>query len=436
MGTTALSVLRQRIHESLEDFISVAVTTAITTNNSVISTNLKVYDLGGTIFQKQWLFITDYANIGIERQITTYTSSSGTAVVSGAALSSDGANKATIQVHRYSMKSLDVAINDAIRETGASLFKEVDDITLVSNSLLVDGHLESWSSSTAMNWWTTTSTMNVARSNTAGETRGGVYSCKATPSSNNGYIALSSDKYPSLLNIQGKTVTLEGYALPETADDAYLVIYTKDYQGTEQTLTSTTANTADEFTLLKLEDQAINDNLDTVEIRLKVATSGQYVCFDDLRLTGVDVNEYLLPADDLHNMSIQQVFIQAAGDLEDIRPNTWTPVIGFETFDNGVDRYLQLPGNYGSGRRIRLVGTTDLSALSSATDTIELDGGGISPLLAYAKYKLFNQLAANTSSQDTERFKSLAGRFLSEYHRLRLPLGLTKKAITLNLPFY
>src|SRR3989304_4489098 len=115
--STSLATIDQRLQESLNDRISVVCTTAIAANTSIVSTNLLPFDGGNNdTFNTWWVYITDYANAGVERQIADYATTTGTITVRGGNLASDGANLATIEVTRTRRTTRVNAINRAIEE--------------------------------------------------------------------------------------------------------------------------------------------------------------------------------------------------------------------------------------------------------------------------------------------------------------------------------
>jgi len=102
MGTTALSVLETRLGQAIGDDLEIIVTTAIGAGVTIISTNLTSYDGGrDDYFIDWWVYITDKANAGVQRQVLDYATATGTLTVRGANLTDDVANLATVRLHRY-----------------------------------------------------------------------------------------------------------------------------------------------------------------------------------------------------------------------------------------------------------------------------------------------------------------------------------------------
>ena len=410
MGTTATSVLEQRLAEQINDYIQVVVTTAIAANTSIISTNLTSYDRGANnYFKDWWVYITDKANAGVQRQVSSYTSSSGTLVVRGANLSTDSANLATIRLHRYNRDWYINALNDAIRETSAHLFRYMDVTELVLGNLLPNAHFRDWTSSSNPDKWTT-SNVTAAANTTTDYIRGGAKSVKVTASATDGYLYCGYVTNPYLLGVMGKNVTARVWAYPQVANDARIYLYTIKAEGTEQNLYSTTTCPAGKWTLLELSNQSISDDIVQFQYGLQVRTDTKYAYFDNARLIGADVTNYLLPID-FRDGHLAQVILQG-GAYSDYPADALltmdvSEIYGWDIKKDGTDKYLVMPYPYSGGEQlIRLVGDAPLSTVSAYTDTVEISGEQVNLLIAYAKYKLYQMVEGQVSSQEIGRYES------------------------------
>ena len=423
--TTNLSTLEQRLGQAIGDDLEVVVTTAIGAGVTIVSTNLTAYDGGRDDYFIDWFcYITDKANAGVQRQVSDYATATGTLTVRGANLTDDVANLATIRLHRYNRDLYVNAINDAVRETFPTFHKPLDITELVTGNILPNAHFRDWAASTAPDKYSMQDANITATANTtAGNYRGGNKSMKAlTGASGAGkYVYISSDTYPRLLDLMGKQASFYCWAFPEVADDATIQIYTVKADGTAQTLTSTTACPAGEFTLLTLKDQNLNDDLVEIQFRFKIATASKYVYFDNARVIGRNQTEYLLPTD-LNTGVLSSVEIQAEGRsdywADDLQPRAWEEVHDWEILDNGTDKFLKLGFLYDDHRLLRLRGYTPLSTVSAFTDTIEIDGRLLNRFLAYAKYKLFQSIEVPIASQDVGRYELQSAKAYNEYQRL------------------
>jgi len=409
MGSTALSVLEQRFGEAIEDWVEVAVTTDINNDNIIVSTNLNAYDGGqDDYFNDWWVYITTFANAGVERQVSDYVTSGGTLTIRGAALADDTTDAATVRVQRY-RESLQLrALNRAMEIIYPALHQPLDDMTLVTGNILPDASFEWWTASTSLNFCSTT-TSALTQTTTAGLIRGqrGTTSAKLIPSAASGYFSYNSDDYPQLLDLMNKTVHIYVWAYPEVADDATMEIYTKNATASTQTLASTTACPAGEYTLISLKDQVLNDNLTDVQIRFRVASSTKYTYFDDAKVFGRNNAEYVLPTN-FQDGDVNRVYMQRTGysdvAADDILARYWDE-IDFSVSDDGTYKYLQI-ARYADGKRIRLEGYKPFATLSSQTDTIATsDNREIKTIIARAALELFEMMNATVSSEDTGRFK-------------------------------
>ncbi len=434
INTSTLLELEKRLMQAAGDFLEFATTDNITTNKSVISTTLQSFDDGDDgYFNDFWIHIQGTNNPDVERKLgsTTYATATGTAYVYGANLAAES-GAITCRITRYKREKYKTALLRAIEEVYAKglLYKGVDNLTLVTGNRAVDGHFESWSSSTALTYWTATN-ITLAQTSTAGLTRGGTYSAKCTADAANGYISIHSNTYPELLDFQCRTIDAFVQALPQTADDANIVIYTKQADGTEQTLTSTTATPAGEFTEIKNENLSINDNLTDFEIRLKVTTNGQYVYYDDLYVGDRNLTKYLLP-DDFVSGELKQVWIQRTGESDEMfyDLNSFTRERGeqipFVITSNGTNRYLELMSAPINERRLRLLGEAPLETLSALTDTITLDEYRIPLLIAKARMIFWEREAVPVSSEDKSKFVFEYGQARRDYTGF-LGLKMTEK---------
>lgn len=409
MANTFLT-LRQRLRLAIGDGHREVLTTALTTDKNVVSTNLQKWDGGSNNWHLDtFVYVEDYVNAGENRVTSTYTSSSGTFAVRGANFSSDSANKATCMFTVYNPDDYEQAIKQAIRKLDLTLFVSLDDITLITGNILPDGHFEDWTSSTALRFGTA-SNATLAQTTTAGLIWGSVNSVQVTATADNGYVAFTSDKYPRLLDLMGKTVTFKSFAYPQVADEATLVIYTKQADGTEQTLTSTTSNPAGEWTLLELEDQDLNDNLVDIQFRYKVATDTKYAYFDNSRVTGLSIYEFMLPVD-FRDGHLSQAFIQTGGladdpcdDLHLYKPPEKIYFTNDPVADDGTYKYLRLPALYPNSRKIELIGYKPLTVPSSDSDSVEVNDPELELLIAQSALELYNIMRGPISTQATSKF--------------------------------
>ena len=381
-----------------------------------------------------WLYIDGTTNAGVLRRVgsTSYAKTSGTMYVYGANLVAETASR-TCYLSRFNRDNYIRAINRAIEQV--PFFIPRDDLTLVTGNVLPDGHFEWWTSATALKFYSASS-ITLAKTTTAGLYRGqrGTTSMKCTASAANGYVYLHSDSWPNLLDIMGKTVSFYAWALPQTATDAKIEIRTKQADDTTQTLTSDTANPAGEFSLLKLENQSINDDLTEVEVRWYVVTDTKYVYYDDSILVGQQLRDYLLPTN-LQSGHVSQAHIQTTGYSDkicyDIHPRYWDKQQFRVHGDiNNTYQYLHLNMN-SNYRRIRLIGSSPLSTLSADTDTVEVDGDKLNLITTKAAEILYRLEQGPVSSEDKGIYRSEIAMWEREYLKLLPSLMMSRPSETI-----
>lgn len=313
--------------------------------------------------------------------------------------------------HRYTN-----AINNASRELYSDLFKPLVDETLITGNILPPFI---WTSSSALALYTT-SNITLTKTTTGGLFRNGTSSAKALAGAADGYITLTSDSYPRLLDLMDLTVDYKCWAYPyDTDDDSFLTIYTVQADGTAQTLNSTTASYSGKFNLLELEDQELNDDLADIEFRMRVHTDAKYTYFDPPRVIGASVVDYMLPQD-FQDGVVSQVWLQTSGysddACDDLHPK-YSEEFGWTTF-TGTDgyKYLHFPYAPTSERKIKLVGYCPLEDdLDEDTDTISLDNPRhINILLNYAAHLVYEMEAGVVSGQSVDRYTFESNKWLNK----------------------
>ena len=440
MGTTALSTLIDRLSQRTGDYLSETVTTALAANTTVTCTTLNEYTAQNDKYNRQWVYITDKANAGEYRKLSDSTTTALT--VLGANWTTDGANKATFEIHKYDRRNKIRAINLAARKAWPYLFRILRDTTLTSNNIVPNPSFENWEvSSSSPDDWAYSGLVNAtaAKNATVGYGRGiSANSMKLTASAANGYHSLHSDTYPKLLDLMGKTISGYVWAYPEVADDATIVFYTKQADGTAQTLTSTTVTPAGEFSLIKLENQKLNTDLSEVSLRIKVETNAKYVYFDNFRVTGIYNHEYILPTPfqsptaKIDNIQLQTT---SAHDYyqDDLMANAkFEPLYGWEIKDDASTKYLITP-TLETGRHFQIEGHSPLEdTLSAATDTMTIEDPQIDLLIELAASILFDLEAGLPSASDRDWLKEESYKYLASYEymkgnlKMRNPRTMTK----------
>jgi len=402
-----LANLRDRMSELLSDYHHSTVTTAIAASTSVVDTGLANVRGGAQTdyFKNWWVLFTSGANIGVARLITAYVTGTTTLTVLGGNLTTDGAVKATYELHRFDPVLKRRAINQAVRHLYPDRFKAIKDRTLVTGNWLPNAHFEDWAASTYPDEYSLTNVAAVATT-TAGLYRGGAKSAKVTASAANGYLYISSDNYPRLLDLAGATVDFEAWAYPEVTSDSYLVIYTYKPDTTAQTLTSSSTNHAGEWNKIELNSQSINSGISLIEFRFKVATNAKYIYWDDARvIAGVYPHELWLPTAFKTEGVIKQINIQSSqftsdtDPCDDIGDNVkYEPVWEHDIINDGTYKYLRMPRQHVK-RRVELQGYGRLEEMTADTDTTSIDEPYVDAIACQAMVNLYQSLKEPAAMQ-------------------------------------
>ena len=440
MATKTLAEIRKRVAENLNDYIGETVTTALAASTSLISTALLKYTNKDDYFNRWHVIPTSLANIGDDRKVSDYVAATGTITVLGGNFTSDGAGLATFELYRNEPDNYMRAINIAARDLRNFLYRRIEwDDTLKLGNWLPNSHFEDWAATTAPDKWAVTNATAVATT-TAGYYRGGTKSAKVSATAANGYMYCSGlSTWPRLLDLAGKTVSVYAWVYPEEADDATIVIYTASNDGTTtQTLTSTTSCAAGKWTRIVLENQVLNTDLNDVQIRLKVTTNAKYVYFDDVRLVGPAIYEYLLPTS-FQNGKIEQVLQQVSGSSGDICDDVSTnysqvvTIHGWRIYQQAGINFIRFPYASSTPYKIILMGEAPLEDnLSADTSTMTIDDPHLQLLAAYACFKLLEMEMGPISSEDTDKVAGMANYWRGQAEMMKHTLGMPRKQSTIN----
>ncbi|MCJ7828539.1 MAG: hypothetical protein MUP81_02230 [Dehalococcoidia bacterium] len=327
----------------------------------------------------------------------------------------------------YADKYMDAICNSA-RESYPTLFRPLIDETLITGNILPPFIWTATGTDTSTLALYSLSNVTLTKTTTGGLFRNGLTSAKAKASAANGYLMLSSDNYPRLLDFMGNEADYKAWTYPlSAADDGFLTIYTVKADGTAQTLNSTTTCPQSKFTLLELEDQDINDDIVLIQFRMRVLTNGQYVYFDPPRALGLSVQDYILP-EDFQNGEVNQVWTQSSSYSEDacddLHPS-YREEFGWTINNDGSYKYLHFPYAPSAGRKIKLIGNCPLeSDLSASTSTMTIDETHAPLLLSYAAYLLYEMQRGIVSGDAADRYDVECNRWLMKTEMLKRKLKM------------
>ena len=440
MGTTTADTLCEQLSKSFGDFLSFSTTTNIAANNLVVSTTLASWDNGADDYFIGWyVYIKGTTNNGVERKISDYATATGTITVFGAALAAESGS-VVCEIRRYSREKCLDAINHATLESFPKLGYYQEDISIVSGNWLPNNSFEKWTSSSYPDFWKVVGvTAEQITTTGLGYQMGKSSSAKITATADGGYLGISSKTYPRLLDLAGQTVSLKVWAAPEVANDVTATILTVNIDGTANTYDSTTTSVAGNYTLITIDDQKLDDELNEILIYFSVATDTKWVYLDNARLTAKQIDQYFVPVD-IRNSRIQAVYIQedwattkeSYEPCDSLSPTKWKRIYNWHYWTDNEYDWIEIP-DLPTGYLIRIIIFSPLETLTAATDTISIDSKNVLLLLAYARYKLFQAERGLPSAKDTTRVEKMMAEALTEYNRLLPNCSVNKLLETVRI---
>jgi len=380
----ATSMLNSMILLSKEigDYWS-STTTSSGSTTTIVDTALKAYPNSWIDSQSamMWDQITSGTYDEEERKITSLDNGTLNTLAHGGTIASG----VTYMVHRlFSGSEKRRALVNACKFSYPSLFGKIRDETMVSGNWLKDGSFEIWTSSSALTYWTTT-TSTIAKTSTAYYFKHGKYSCKIDTAA--GSIKQSVSNWDDLKRLAGKTVTFTAQGRSDTASCLRLAIY----DGTDYTY-SDYHNGDDVWTDDPLEVTAtISDNPSVIEFYIyhDVAAGTSYV--DDARVIGPYQPRIYIGNLGLTQNKPFQVLIEDS-DYDTSEP--WTMIHGIKY----ADGYMYLPDSVPRDYRLRIIGISYLDFYDSSgdvgtdwDDTVAIDSPQLEILIAQAAIYLWGQ---------------------------------------------
>ena len=429
MPTTAWSTLRADGLRPL-GLVSAATTTNITTNTSIISTNLQDDYTSDDYFNQWFVHVISGNNAGVVRRVTDYAASSGTLTVAGANLSSES-GAVNIELSRYNpdifqdhfnvarqhvFPQLSIVRNHESIVTGQMQNRYTLPSTLrgkpyavylgyhssaaeLDVNLFTDGGFETWGSSTSLSNWTLAGTG--ASVNQEEETTGP-----------RNYMVMMDDNSARIVSASSGVTTLRQQVTPDVASQSVefnlsVWVYATTASRVSADLGGSQGSLHGGTGWERLTTSFTNSQGTTTITGGVHCTAGSQIDFY--------VDEIVL----------------VAGQEEPVEEN-WTPITGWDWIppvagasNNGL---LEFDEILPEKRRIRILTRDTLSSVSAATDTVEVDGDLVAPLLDYTRYLLLQE-AANSSGDGAKGYLQERSReFLQSYelhlyngHRVKLP---------------
>ena len=440
----SLSTLRDNLSIRMNDYLHSETTTAVATGTNVVDTAL-ANAWGGwnrDTWQNWYTLFTSQNNTGAQRFVANSWSTGNTNFdVRGTNLATDSGSGATYEFHRFDPEDKKRSLNIAARKVYPVLFRNEHNQTLITGNILPQSHFDDWLTTATMQFYSNAEAGNsgvLLQTSTAGLYRGGSYSCKFTAAAADDYFSITSSMYPRLLDLQGASVDMYCWVYPEVANDAEIEIYTLQADGTAQTLTSTTDAPAGYWTLISLKDQELNDDLTYISIRFRAETNAKYVIFDNARLLGRGVIDYMLPTT-LQSGRLNWVRKQYTGG-NDEQPcddigfdDQFTDYFGWqlvwESIAGTLYKFLRTPEYLTAGYLLEIEGVRPLEDdLSADTDTLTLDTKYEELYLAYAELELYKIMRAKVSADSSVKYDQEIARLNAEMPRLESRLRMMMPA--------
>ncbi len=408
------ATLRQMLSEELEDWFSIAATSAgDASGTTVVSTTLKNYV--GFDFKDWYYLLTSGTYIGTWRVIQRFEPASGYLEVYNA-YGGQVASAVTGEIHRYNPDLLHSALNDALRDVYPRLRIDYVDETLVGCNFLPNSHFENWATTTYPDFWRVQGTGVVSVEDTS-TIRGGVKSAKVTRAGTDGSLYISSAQYPDLLQLQGQSITVYGQVNSSVASQARLQIYSIQSDGTTSTSSSDYHTGGGKYELLSVDGAVLSDATE-VQIRCAVGTSNTVCYFDDVYTEGVQPTKYYVPT----QMEAVHRICQITGDVDDIGEGSEIECPDWDTARDSSERLIIITNDAWTNR-LRIYGSGRLSTLSTDTSTVEIDQAEARYVAAMATEILIDRLRQNVNAETLASYDRLLSRRAANSRILRGKYG-------------
>ena len=421
MSTTALSVLRQRLSETIGDYISGTVDSGDTT--SLVDAQLAKVPMANEddAFVGWYVLITNDASGGSAtgniRLITDYVAGS-TDITVTEAFSAALASSDTYELHRYHPTAKLEAINRAARKAYPDLHAPKIDETLLTDNIMSNSGMET--DPAPSNGWTLTSggsDWTQVSATSANAVWHGTYSVKGYKSGAAAQMEQNIyDPRLAIHEITGKTLHITARIWATDASSARIRV---SFDGSTYTDSSYHGGKGEwEGPGTIYIDTAIPDDPSEISIWCEVA-DGKTAWFDQVQASIESIYRYELPSGFAEPPS--QVEIQAN---ENKPTGPFIPVTGAYFERNGATTYLRVDEPLPRGRILRLEGRAYLSSVSADADTMEVSNAQVDLIAELAAAELFSALADSTSAEGSEFYQALAVKHQQMADRLRMTPGV------------
>ena len=419
MSTTTLAVLRQRLSETIGDYITGTATGGSTT--TVVDTSLAKQPMANEddAFVGWWVLILNdvVGNLATgDIRLITDSDASSTNVTVTQEFSAAIAVNDTYELHRYHPTEKLAAINRAARKAYPELHLPLINETLLSDNLVQNSGMET-DPLPGSGWTHTVSTWSQASTATGDAVWHGTYSAKGV--GGGAAAQMEQNIYDTRLAIHeivGKTIHITARIWATDAASARIRVSFDGSTYTDSSYHSGGGEWEGPGTIYI--DTAIPNDPTEISIWCEVA-AGKTAFFDQVQASIDSVYRYTVPTAFAEPPS--QVEIQ----VDENRPTgPFVPVTGAYFERNGASTYLRVDEPLPRGRVIRLEGKGYLSSVSADTDTMEVSGAQADLIAELAAAELFSALADSASSEGGEYFQALAIKHQQMANGLRATAGV------------
>lgn len=422
--STSLATLRQALSVDIGDTIfgsCASTTTSSGSSTTIVDTALTplppdFFRPGGSELPS-WFKLTSGTYSGETRAFSSISTSTVTVSV---AYSGTVASAVTYEIHRLCHPDLkDKVIQLACYDVFPYLYTLSDTSTFMFGNWLIDGHMDDWSSSSALTYWTASSTTLTRTSNTI---YGGTYVCALSTAT--GYVGQSATNNPDLLQLASKTVTFRARVYATTASQVRLAVYDSvtgltysDYHG----------GTGWEW--LETDPVTIADHPSDVAFRVYYASIATTAYVTDCCVTGPEKYEYDISYLDLVNGTPNAIYLRDSQDTTtefpnplsySIRVNGWVPM------GSGKIRFTEA---YDTGRKMRILGRKHITQPDSTTST-DVDAPYTDLIIAYAAKRLYGTLKQTAPISAASQYKELESDWEAICRKRRNDLAMPALPIT------
>uniref|UniRef100_A0A6M3L6S3 Uncharacterized protein n=1 Tax=viral metagenome TaxID=1070528 RepID=A0A6M3L6S3_9ZZZZ len=414
MGTTALSVLRQKFNEEIAGRDGWRTGTTTGAGSSTTAADTVLADKGDDFYNDtHFILLTSGTYATKIRPVSDFTSTGGI-VTWTAALAGASGSGVTYELSIFHPDDVKRCLNAAALEAFPYLRKRIIDESLISGNWLRDPGFEDWSSTTALYHWQAVGTATFAQGTSiyGGRLYGSKVAIVTSVAANDG-IKQSTATNDSLIDLRGHSITFRA-VLAGASGDA--VIRITDSDGT--TTSSAVSALATWETLSVTRTISSTTKVVTFDA---ISPNNQSFYIDNARTFGKEKYDYVLPTFLINvnevNAQVMHEATYPCDDMSFVYPPR--PIVNRRIYNDGTYRTLQILEPLIDESKLQIIGSGYLSTLAADTTTVEIDGDEVNVLIALAVSKWYQMQSGMIGSESSDRFSQLSEKWYQEYLRRR-----------------